>query len=453
MATIRLIPSSYTLSSSTLSITDAANMYDNTDSTTYATIANIPPSTYSYYLYISGFNFDALPAGTVVNSFSIKLKGYGTGMTTSYYVPKVLSNPSTSANQLGSFSSLTTSAQILTASMSADWATVSAAGSNLSIQIDLKHKDRDVVAYAYIYGAEIYVDCTLPETCSITSSLTGDGTISPSGAYMTYEGAEYTLTITPTDTSDPVVVKKDGVDVSSSLVPHYAEPSGSASTVLGAYTLVSGDFHNGEGYFSGIVGNGVYAEQTADDYYAYGGSGSTVVFTYSMAFTNIPSNATITRVYCEVNGHAESTTEEDEYMCVQLKSGSTALSAQLNFKDIGTSNTTQTLECTTIPTAEQLRSMVLECTLGYYGGAINGATCYVVYETPVSDNPEYYTYSFTVDGDATIAVVIGIQDAIYFKDNGSWVEATAVYKKVGGSWVLQSDLTAAFDSNTNYVRG
>lgn len=36
---------------------------------------------------------------------------------------------------------------------------------------------------------------------------------------------------------------------------------------------------------------------------------------------------------------------------------------------------------------------------------------------------------------------------------GGWTPATAVYKKVSGSWVLQSNLSNVFDSNTNYVKG
>lgn len=47
----------------------------------------------------------------------------------------------------------------------------------------------------------------------------------------------------------------------------------------------------------------------------------------------------------------------------------------------------------------------------------------------------------------------GPTDTLYFKDNGSWVAAEKVYKKINGAWVEQSDLTGVFDSNTNYVRG
>ena len=138
-------------------------------------------------------------------------------------------------------------------------------------------------------------------------------------------------------------------------------------------------------------------------------------------------------------------------MCAQLISGSTELSEELNFKSVGTSNSTQTVECTTIPTAAQLAVMKLQCRLGYYGGAINGATVYVEYTI----SGIFYTYTYTVSGNATIAVVIGgggTTQAVWFKDKttGALVQATAVWKRVGGLWVQQSDLTNVFESGVNY---
>jgi len=50
--------------------------------------------------------------------------------------------------------------------------------------------------------------------------------------------------------------------------------------------------------------------------------------------------------------------------------------------------------------------MKLQCRLGYYGGAINGATAYVTYSIP-SSNPEYYTYTYTVSNNSIINVTIG----------------------------------------------
>jgi hypothetical protein len=68
---------------------------------------------------------------------------------------------------------------------------------------------------------------------------------------------------------------------------------------LGTYTLVSGTFNsNASSYFPGIVGNGADTSTTTTSNYYSSGSGTIVVFTYDMSITDIPNNATITRVYC-----------------------------------------------------------------------------------------------------------------------------------------------------------
>ena len=59
MATIRLIPSTYSLSStntSYISISNASNMYTNIDSTTYATVNHNRARTTSYYIYVRGYD-------------------------------------------------------------------------------------------------------------------------------------------------------------------------------------------------------------------------------------------------------------------------------------------------------------------------------------------------------------------------------------------------------------
>ena len=455
MAKIRLVPSEiYNGASSYVTITDAANAYHNTDNNTYATAQNTNASTNNRYIYLRGFNFDAIPSGVTINSFTIKVKGRESGVSTSAsYAPSLTSGTSAISNTTASENFGTSVKTITVPTGALTWQQVLNSGSTFSIRLNVRRASRNTVGYLYIYGAEIEVDYTpLSDPRTITTTLTGDGTISPSGQTTMYDGQTYELTITPTNKSDPVTATKNGVDITNQLVPHYTDTS--KQRVLGSYSLVSGGF-NGQGasYFSGLVGKGADASQTTSNYYS-SGNGTIAVFEYDMSFTDIPSNATITRVWCEVNGHAESTSQSAEYMCAQLRSGNTDLSAELNFKDVSTSNSTQTIEATTLPTIAQLQNMVLRCRLGYYGGAINGATCYVEYEIG-SGQVEYYTYTYEVDGDATIAVVIGSQGDkyIYAKENGTWVRYTKAYKKVNGSWVLQSDLTTVFNNSTNYIRG
>ena len=98
--------------------------------------------------------------------------------------------------------------------------------------------------------------------------------------------------------------------------------------------------------------------------------------------------------------------------------------------------------------------MALECDVGSYGGAINGATCYVEYSIN-EGKPNYYTYTYIPDGDTNIIVTIETvaDNKISFKLNGVWVEATDVYKKVNSSWVRCDELVDVFSPDANYVKG
>ena len=460
MATIRLVPSTYALSNTQyLAISNVNNMYTNTDSTTHGTITHNRASTNNtYYLYLRGFNFDDIPNNATVSNWTVKIKASATGHTTSTSTSYQMSlcHGTTQIGSTYASGRLSTTLTTFTFSQgSLTWdQIINTYGSDFGVRIPLRRASSNTADVVSIYGVEIEVTYTVPNPRTITSTLTGNGTISPNGAITTYDGEQYELTITPTNKSDAVTVTKNGVDVTSELEAH----SASSTTInrnLGEYSLISGGFNSsGASYFSGLNGAGVNHTQTTSNYYS-SGSGTIAVFQYDLSFSSIPSGANIVKVWCQVNGHAQSTSNSSEYMCVQLLSGTTELSEQINFKDIGTSNTTVTLECETIPTVSQLSSMVLQCRLGYYGGAINGATCYVEYE--VGSNIDHYTYTYTISGDATIAVTIGggsgQQPELFIKKNGSWVKVLKAYKKINGSWIEQSDLTTVFSSGVNYVRG
>lgn len=468
MATARLVPSTYYLSSSTyLSVSNAANMYSNTDNTSYGTVTNSQNGTTSYYIYLRGFNFSAIPSGAVVSGYSVKLKARESGVSTSsYYAPKLCHGTSQITSTCSAIS--TTASVHEFTGVSADWDEIVGYGSDFGIRINCRRASRNNTGYMYIYGAEIEVTYTIPDPRTITSTLTGSGTISPSGAQTYYDGKEYELTITPTDKTAAVSATKNGVNITQELVAHYAGGGQTASAVLGTYSLKSGGFNgSGASYFQGLTGKGHTASTTTSNYYS-SSSSTQAVFQYTIDLGDIPSNAVIDRLYMMASGHAESTSQSSEYMCVQLKSGSTELSDKYNFKSAGTSNTVQTIEAETLPTVAQLSSLVVECTLGYYGGAINGVTVYLEYEIPSGDI-DHYTYTYTVDGDATIAVVIGtvVSDKVFIKKNGSWAQSNnqyvkvsgtwrkvnRVWKKISGSWVLQSDKSALFSQDVNYING
>ena len=444
---VTLNPSGYTgLSNLTTSSSyPISNGYTDTDSTTYARLT-LSAST-AGYLYFT-FDTSDIPSDATITSITAKARARVSSTSRVTSTVCQLYTGTTAKGSNTTFES-TSSTNIVTLSVGS-WSRSEL--NDLRMRIGGTGSSSSQSKYIYFYGAEVVVNYSQTvESVTVTSTLSGSGTINPSGATETYSGAEYTLTITPTNSSDTVTATKNGTDITSSLVAHYN--TASTSAVLGTYSLISGGFNSGESYFQGIVGHGYDTTSTTTSNYYSSGSGTTAVFQYATPIT-LASNAVVTRLYMMANGHAESTSNSSEYMCVQLKSGSTELSEQYNFKSAGTSNSTQTIEATTLPTASQLASLVVECTLGYYGGAINGVTVFVEYYIPPV-TITHYTYTYTVDGNATIAVTIGgatEQPKLYCKLNGTWTEVTP-YKKVNGSWVLQSDVTNVFNASVNYIQG
>lgn len=446
MATIRLVPSTYTRSStSRVTVTNPTYAYDNTDDTSdYAQFRGRNSSSYTYYAFLHGFNFDDVPSNANVTGFRVLIRCYrnsyqGTGSTYRLRLASQANNnyvisDTTTSTDIGTSVSVI---EIPTGNLS--WDNIVGYSDGFSIEMVL-HATSNQYPYIYVYGAEIEVTYSLSSPRTVTTSLTGNGEIDPSGTETYYDGDEYNLVVTPTDPSATVTATRNGSAIT--LTQHIGEAS-EESNVLGTYTLVSGSF-NGSGatYFQGLVGKGYNNTQTTTNYYS-GGSGTIAVFTYDVGFEDIPENATITSLYMMVNGHAESTSQSSEYMCAQLISGNTALSDELNFKSVGTSNSTQTVTANVTPTVAQLENLKVQCRLGYYGGAINGATVYLEYEV----SGVYYTYSTTISGDMTIAVTIGSSGPISVTSVTLDKETASL--EVGGTVQLVETVLPANATNKN----
>lgn len=449
MSTIRLIPSILYNAAGTsyLTVSNESNAYTDTDSTTYATVNNTYASTTNRYVYLRGFNFDDIPSGAIINSFSIKLKASESGGTTSSsYRPVLCKGTSTYSNAY--CGAITTSATVHTFSVTQDYATFADDGDDFGIRINCRRGSRNTAASFQIYGAEILVDYTIPTPAIVTTTLTGNGTISPSGSTSTYEGAEFTLTITPTNKSDAVTATKDGADITSQLVAH---GTGATVTIVPESATTSG-VQSGSSYAQYAVGHSAESPYSSTSN-MYASSGSTGYASYSFDFSGIPSNATIESIEVRCHGHRESSTISSTYVSkCALYNGSTEASAEVDFPS--TSASIITLTPTTLPTRAQLDNYTVRHFVGYYGGLVTGISFVVTYST--GTGIDHYTYTYTVSGNSVIAVVIGGSaptQTLFYKDGSTWRSATKAYKKVNGSWVQQSDLSTVFDASTNYVKG
>lgn len=461
MATIRLVPSTYYLSSSSyLSVSNADNMYSNTDDSNYATVTNSRASTTSYYIYVRGFNFADIPSAAVVTDFTIKLKARQSGVSTSTSYKPYLANGTSAIN--GTCDVITTTVDTYTfTGLSADWEDIKGYGEDFGIRINCRRASRNTTGYMYIYGAEIEVTYTVPDPRTITSTISGDGTISPSGAITSYDGEEYELTITPTTKSDQVTATQDGVDITSQLVAH-----GLGSTISSTPNdVTTSDIQSGSSYASYCIGYSAEdPSSSGTSSNMYSPSGSTGYAAYTFDFSAIPSNATIEEIAVRCYGHRESSTIDSSHVSnVALYYGNTMKGEDVDFPS--TSNSLVTIENTGSWTRAELDDLTLRHTVGYYGGLVLGITIEVTYST--GSGIDHYTYTYTVSGDSTIAVVIGtVGDKVFIKQNGSWVQSSKqmlkvsgtwkeinkVYEKVNGSWV-EKDKSAMFNSNAIYIGG
>ena len=323
MATIRLIPSTYAVSSTSyLSVSNATNMYHNTDNTTYATITNTNASTSSRYLYLRGFNFGDIPSGAVVSSFTVKIKGYESGLSTSTsYAPRLANGTSALSNTTATSNFGTSTKTITIPTGALTWQQIVNYGSNFTIMVYVRRNNKNTTGYFYCYGAEIDVEYSLPNPRTVSTTLTGNGEIDPSGQTTQYDGDEFTLTITPTDKSASVTVTNNGIDVTSDLVAHTTGGTAtSTSQTAGQFTTqlsASGaNFYTGSNttgnYFNYAVGHTAESPgSTSTSYNTYvkdnGNNTATGWAIYPFDFSSIPSGVDIQSIEVKCYGACEST--------------------------------------------------------------------------------------------------------------------------------------------------
>lgn len=380
-----------------------ANAYDDINSTNYSTVnCRTGSRAESHVTYT--FDVSDLPESATITSVACQVKARVS--STSYISAATLQLYSNTTAKGSSISYRSTTASTYTLTPGT-WTRAELNTIRIRATATRGTSNTSRTASIQFYGANLTINYTISgmQYTVIAASSVPEITCDPATQDL-MEGEDTTIRLNiSAATLDDYTITDNDIDISEQLVRHEVVSDATISADLGTYALVSGSFNSSAGtYFQGLVGAGIDHTKTTTNYYS-GGSGTIAVFTYEMGLEGIPANAIIDRVYCEVNGHAESTSNSNEYMCVRLISGNTNLSDETNFKSVGTSNTTVTLETTSTPTIAQLAAMKLQCRLGYYGGAINGATAYVEYHLPASASLYYYTYDITnIDSDHVILI-------------------------------------------------
>lgn len=425
MAQIRLIPSAYAVSSTSyLSVSNASNMYTDTDSTTHATITNTYASTSSRYLYLRGFNFDDIPSNAIINSFTIKIKGYESGLSTSIsYAPRLANGTSVISNTTATTNFGTSSKTITIPTGSLTWSQIVNYGSNFTIMVYVRRSNRNTTGYFYCYGAEILVDYTIPVYHTV--SVSGDN-VSPTGSQSILEGES--LTVKCHYDTKPTVTD-NGIDVSNQLVQQQdSAESYSVNNVTTTYGF----------------------ELNSSGYYESNNQGYSLTCALARVSFHLPVSATIT---FSVINYAESTydfgllSELDK----QLSTSASADSSNVYWSGKNNnSSSVQTVTYSNVAAGDHTIDVKYfkDNYTDDYNDSLQFKVAITLLETPTYS--PYWAYILSnITADHTI-VVTEVTDKLLIRRENAWVEATAVYKKINGSWVKQTDLTTVFDSGTNY---
>lgn len=407
MATIRLVPSTYSVSNSSyLSVSSASNMYNNTDNDTYATVTNSRSSTTSYYFYLSGFNFDDVPSDATINSFTVKIKVRESGVTTSSSYQMYLCDGTTALSDYASTMPSTTASTITFDNVSSTWSELKSYGSDLAIRVNCRRASRSTTAYLYVYGAEIEVDYTLSANYTITSAIT-NGTILSDNPMTVSEGEDAVIQFNGNDGYSLKSMTVNGTAVT----PTYNKTDETAANITVSYstnysTYSSYSFSN---CYDGSTSTFFWASeaQSSGKYILIEFSEAVDLSsfsTYSSSSTDMPNSV----------NYLQTSTDGSTWTDVGQFSGA----ATCTFSDIGAKGI--------IAVRIYAKSSV------DYWLVLNEIT--MSYSAAVESDYTYTINNVTADQTVVITFAKESETVAYIKVNGSWVTVKSIYVKESSAW-------------------
>lgn len=385
-------------------------MYHNTDNTTYATITNTYASTSSRYLYLRGFNFSDIPSDAIINSFTVKIKGYESGLSTSTsYAPRLANGTSAISNTTATTSFSTSTKTITIPTGALTWSQIVGYGSNFTIMVYVRRSNKNTTGYFYCYGAEIEVNYTIPVYHNVT--ITGNN-VTPTGTQSILEGED--LKIRCSDTEKPTVTD-NGVDVTSQVVQE--TDSGSSYDVTNVSTT----------YGFAVNGNGYYESNNQ------GHSSSAAVCRIDF---DVPVEATIT---FSVINYAESTYDYGLLSNIDTSLSTSASADSSGVYWSGQNNNSSSVQTVTYTMSAGEHYIYAKYFKDNYTDSGNDSFQFKVAITlnePFTPGT-YWVYTLSnITADHTVVFSSGsVALPIRVKDNGTWKTATKVFVKQNGAWV------------------
>ena len=471
MPTIRLVPSSYSRSStSRVTVTSPTNMYYNTDHTdSYCSIRGRNSSSYTYYAFISGFNFDDIPSNATVSSFTVKIRCYrnsyqGTGNTYRLRLASSASNNSVISGTTMSSDIGTTVDTYTIPTGSLTWSTLSGYGSNFCIEVPL-HATSNQYPYVYVYGAEIEVtystETVHPTSVSVsptTASIEVDSTVQLTEIVLPANATDKSVTWSSSNTSVATVNSSGlvtGVSAGNATITvTTVDGSKTATCAITVTPVVLTDYVQtnslevGKSY---LIVNG----NTGSVYMLSNESGGSrqlkgIQTTISNGKISISSSVAAKCLFNCIQyttGNSITTTLESDgkYLYTDNSTG-------LRFESTSSLNRFWHYNNTKFWQFKSTSSDGYTDTSSeykYYLSVSNGNfTDNHVSTTSIEDSTLPVIYLFREDDGS-------VEDTLFFKSGSTaWTTITKAWVKTGAStWTQQSSISNVFNSNTNYIKG
>lgn len=471
MPTIRLVPSTYSRSStSRVTVTNPENMYYNTDHTAnYCTLRGRNSSSYTYYAFIGGFNFGDVPSNATVSSFTVKIRCYrnsyqGTGDTYRLRLASSASNNNVISGTTMSSDIGTTVNTYTIPTGSLTWSTLSGYGSNFCIEVPL-HATSSQYPYVYVYGAEIEVTYTAEDVHPTSVSVSPTTTSIDAGSTV-----QLTETVLPSNATNKSVT--------------WSSSNTSVATV------------NSSGLVTGIsAGNATITVTTVD-----GSKTATCAVTVTpVVLTDyVQTNSLeVGKSYLIVNGNTGSVymlsnesggSRQLKGIQTTISNGKISISSSVAEKclftcELYTANDSLTtclsnngqylysdnasgLRMYTSPNNKHWHYTSDGYKLWMFRGTTNGytdATSEYKYYLQVSNGnfTDNHVSTTSIENSSIPAMYLFVEDdgsvekKLYFKSGSTtWTAATKVWVKTGATtWTEQIVLDNVFNSNTNYLKG
>ena len=186
--------------------------------------------------------------------------------------------------------------------------------------------------------------------------------------------------------------------------------------------------------YQNAIGKGADTDAVSGNDYASGGSSSTAHIDYSFEFADIPEDAEIIEVSCQVKGHLENKSRSTANL--QLYAGTVAKGSASKFS----STSAQTITLTTGTwTRAEIDNLKLRFTIGYYGGLVNGATVTVTYS--------YNDVTYTISVNNSTSATVSADPAEVSPGHSSTIKAD----RISGLRVTDNgtDITSQFEERTD----